>query len=414
MPRKGTTKNYVYRNDDGESVSDLTANSETCVICDDKIKQYEFWNLCDECHNWYHPQCLGLDPQTEAKKTPWICPSCNEKEKGEEQSVATLRDISNQDVNFNQGDCESIQGIDCVEDTSAENQTDENTQTNNTDSEPFAESTTDTDDEGNQHVKSIVGWRQTTKGREFQVQYKKDKPNEWLLEKDLKGCPLLVEYFCLKQKIDKPNYLKRNMIRRKKVGNINKAEANEHNWVNVDRIIDMVKSYGFTKDSLIPKPFTKLGNAAGIYFVVLGDHCLTLLHNPNERSCLIADGANAFLNDSNIKKILLLQLKGLSTLQVLRFNGQKGVDHCATSAAGIAIEFQRIYRTGIVPKEITVPKSTMERIATILHKEPSKSAREWIPINEIAWKVKCSQCDKKFKTNNRGVLNLHKCPGGNN
>lgn len=102
----------------------------------------------------------------------------------------------------------------------------------------------------------------------------------------------------------------------------------------------------------------------------------------------------------------------VSELESTDEEGYSEHDQCGSSAAIIAIEFQRFHKTGHFPSEIVASKSIMERIRLSLHKEPSQKLNNWKPVRHPSKesKVRCDKCGKKWQTRNRGVLNLHKCP----
>lgn len=100
------------------------------------------------------------------------------------------------------------------------------------------------------------------------------------------------------------------------------------------------------------------------------NHCFVILYLAKTKATLVSDGENAF-DKAYYKSMILEQIIGIRSVKYLPFKVQSEKNHCASSAAAIAIEFQRIYRQGYWPeKEIIVAPSILDIIRKVLHKEP--------------------------------------------
>lgn len=355
---------YVYFNTSVDS-NDEEAD---CIICKGK-KKFTSWVKCDTCANWYHHRCLGIKVKDLEGVENYSCPTCLE---GPNASSSPMEDGNEPDDN----------------------------EANNTEHD----TTMETDEEGNSEVDQILQWRPKGRGREFLVSFRSNGSTAWYLEKDLTDCSLLLENFCTQKRIALPAALKE-----RRVGNISMAGANPNNWVEVEEIISAVKTHGH-KESLLPEKFEQLGHSDAIKIMTLGNHCFVILYLAAKRTCLIADGQNAFIKDTRVRKAIMASLQEASLIHGIPFGQQKAIDYCGSSAAVIAIEFQRILRTNNIPKEVVTPTSTLRRIQDALHKEPSKKINPWTPVgNPNSYKARCENCGKVLNTRNRGALNLHKC-----
>lgn len=399
------TTEYNYHN----TTIDSEANNNECAICKDE-KNFKNWIKCCACKCWFHHRCLGITVKETKKLTRFVCLTCPEpststnddmeRDKSTEAagvSNSQPTNLSNQ-IFAQELDGEQLDLTDCDYNSTMPDSNDEN-------SEPAdSDATMDTDEEGNSEVTSITGHRQKGKQREYQVTFRKDKSTTWILEKNLTNCPALLEKYCEEYKIDKPSFLKN-----RRLGSISPEEANRDNWATVEDIIKMVKTHGDKNPPLAPKQFIELGQENAIYLMPVADHCFTILYLASKGTCFVADGQNAFLKDKLLRKVVLSKFKAASSIHYIEFDRQTRIDHCASSAAVIAIEFQRMVRTGQIPNLKQVPASTLNRIKSALHPGPSKSVDGRFKVHAFQWGVKCPKCGVILKTKNRGHLNLHKC-----
>lgn len=424
-------RNYTYKNIN----ESYEANSDECIICDGK-KKYSNWVLCGECDNWYHPRCLGI-PQTEieALEGDFVCHKCAETNPaadepfpmdqsnnlGEEFDIGPFdTDANEQEDSANNSEpvinpeqhvlqTSIIENTDLTTSVESNQEQPSSIETSGSDPDHQEKSQTSSNNQsttGDCVVEKIINWRMRSGKREFQIKFVDFEELEWKKEEELVNCPVLLEHFIRKNRLS--GCSKRILSTKSKKGNLSLEQANKDNWADVEQIISMVEVYG-DRTSLTVKPFTKLDDQDGIFILTLGNHCYTVLYNSKFRSCLISDGQGSFLEDPLVRRTILLMLKPVTSVVYIPYNGQKAIDHCASSAAGIAIEFQRVYRTGKIPREISVPSSTIERIRKVLHKSDSAKIYNWTPVSNFGNQVQCDSCGKRFKTKNRGAMNLHKC-----
>lgn len=173
----------------------------------------------------------------------------------------------------------------------------------------------------------------------------------------------------------------------------------------MDEILQKTISYG-TKHYLQPKLFEGFGKEDSIQFLQIENHCFVILYLAKTKAALVSDGENAF-SKSHYKSIILEQMKGIRSVKYLPFNAQMEKNQCASSAAAIGIEFQRIHKQGHFPeKEIIVAPSILENIRKVLHKERGEKLNKWKSIKDWKPKIECPNCHKPLK--HRGVLAIHK------
>lgn len=359
-----------------------------CLICRGD-KDYNHLTKCAECGYWYHLRCLMIDPDlvlNATKENSFKCTDCCTPSQIRERSGMDAPGPSGKYISPPRAGDES---------EPEEEQARSNTSQQDTD--------VDTDSQGNSEVSSIVDWRCRGRSREFQVEYKKDSSVEWFYEHQLLDCLDLVNEFCLKKNLHPSKY-------QTKVGASKPARGNQDNWATIEQVLHMAQTYG-NKSGLQPQILKdSLGKDDAIYLVPIGSHCYAVMFIAKQRICYVADGENVFRSNKASRMLLINKLKGAANIVHLQFEGQTEADHCASSAAGIAIEFQRLYPTKQFPLVIRVAGSTLDRIRQVLHKQTGPRIREWKKAPTIQWKVECEKCHAKFNTKNRSALNLHKCP----
>lgn len=381
-----------YYNKEAKEAAKSAKNDE-CPICEGKSK-LTFYALCDGCDKWYHPRCLNRDPKIVQKAKNFLCNDCG-----------TNNEVDGQ-VREQQTETEQP-----LEDVSFSNQFNESTHDNNYSSEPSekaSQESTDnnnsTDDEGYKAVDYFKDHRIKNGKREFLAVYR-DEDEEWVKETDCDGCVDFLNMYC------ESNRIRKTTIQYKEgCGAIEGRKPNKKLWASIERIKDMVISYG-NREAIQPKIFSGINyEEDSLELMQVGSHCFALLYIAEIKTCFLADGQNAFSKHAKSRKIVLKKLSGVKFLKFLPFNGQKEEDNCASSAAAIAIEFQRLHNIKRTPMEpLEVANGTLERIRKVLHKGSGEKINTWIPIVGESWKVKCNNCGAKFKTKNRGALNLHKC-----
>lgn len=404
------------------------ALNNDCHICKDKRK-FQLYVFCNSCLLWYHARCLKLDPKKvdPNPNAKFTCESCKvqstDPQKPEDrQNGDSLQSPSNpqspndntqqednlrRHINTQNGNSlQSPSNLQPVDDT----QLDDDQQQPEDEDSPNSSSDTDdetedsgTDEEGYAGVEAIRNWKSTGNGRNFLIMFKKNKEERWLHEADLDGCVDMLNQYC------KRNGLAPTTLEYKdKCGAPNEHRANKRNWASIDEIKNMVEIYG-RRNGLKPEILQELGRNDALYLLQIGTHCYTILYFSDKKLCVIGDGENTYLTNKSSKTMVDSRLKGAREIKAIPFNNQKEKDHCASSAACIAIEFQLVYTTKNLPKELKPPPGLMKTMRARLHKEPGKIIREWKKVQDIKWRVQCDKCGKTFNTKSRAVLNIHKC-----
>lgn len=446
-------RSFIYNNTTEEECR--VAKNSTCKICDD-TKNYECWSLCDKCLYWIHPECLSLDPEATSARKTFLCTDClmSESSASSQQSLPktpslrsqdstappmrTLNEIQNQpeavkehirklrradDSHEVQNEDRTItppgtpnfetpQGItDQDEDMISEDNNAILTNEPRTakDRETIPEiiednqTPVDTDDENYAEISGITGWRMKRNRRQFKVTFRKSKEEQWVLEKHLDGAVSTLRSFCLKNGLADTE-----LSYREGCGSATTNQVNKNIWASMDEILKAIKTYG-RKDSIQAEALHILQDRDSLGLAQIGTHCFVVLYRASSGTALVSDGQNTYVNNRVAKKLLLAKLTKARHVRFIPFHGQKETDQCASSAASIAIELQRIYRTGETVSEIKVPHSIAERIRKVFHKESGQKLNPWRPITQMSWKLQCPKCHKTFNTKNRNIFNLHRC-----
>lgn len=367
-----------------------------CGFCKDKAN-YTRYAVCESCVLWYHPECFNLDPEEIDKLEDWHCPQCKVDSRTTSSAQVPLSENLSSNLPSQPLTSEPIPS------TSAGNQPGVSSDTE-VDSQS---SDYDTDDDNYAGVREITNSKRTSHGRMFRVVFKKSGQARWLPEKECTGCLRKVNEYLRKigenQSRLEPTSHKCGALR----------EGNENNWAEIGEILQAAITYG-KKELLQPTIFQELGPQDSIQLIQVENHCFTALWMASGKKVLISDGENSFAKDGWARKTLIGYLSRAKSITHLPFNGQREKDHCASSAAGIAIEFQRIHAKGswAGESEIIVPPTIMERLRQRFHKEPGPKLNTWQPIRERNFELRCPKCNMKMKSNNRGTLALHlpRCP----
>lgn len=375
------------------------AASDDCIICKG-TKKYEQWIACDSCRNWFHPKCLGMKKAEIPKPSEdWECINCKRV------PPSVLQEVDNDNIIPIASDNMTDAGESSESDKEDADATEDRTQIAHED--VLTDSSIETDDEGNSQIRKIISYRGKKPHRKFLVQYQSNRETEWYRENELENCGVLLEAFCVKNNIELPEFI----IQRKENGTFGASsneETNKNNWASLTKIIEVISTYGL-KNSVTPVTDSQLTNEDQIILYGIGDHCFVLLHLAKENECFLADGQNTFTRDKPIRQIILTKVKGTRKLTIIPFVGQLGVDHCSSSAAIIAIAFQRTIGTRIIPDEIRGPVKLTQQIKSLLHKSQSKSLAGKKSVSEWKWKIQCPKCGQGFKSKSRAVLNFHIC-----
>lgn len=179
------------------------------------------------------------------------------------------------------------------------------------------------------------------------------------------------------------------------------------NWATVSRILDQVRIHG--KDTIQPEEFQSLKPRDGLFIKQIGQHCFAILYYHDIKTVLVTDGLNSYYEDEFARQVIETEFKGCK-IEVIPFHGQNQDNRCASATAAALIEFQRVYRTKLIPIELIPAKSTYARIQAVLHKIDTNKITGPVMINEQLKGVTCQLCGRNFRhAKNRNVLNFHKC-----
>lgn len=400
---------WIYNNTDGSS-----AKNDDCNICEGK-KKYSFQFICDGCQLWFHTRCLRYNREKVTSQYKAYCPECNSEEIDFTMPPTLPTEVEEEDVPIQESHEITFQDIDNFD--YDETMNDENTCS--FENQP-ADSTTDTDDEGTRHIKDILAWEncideKSRKTRRFKVNFRKNPEEEdWYLERDLKDCSVLMEYFCAKMEIEEPEWLKLMTPEARKVGHFNsRKKGNRNNYASIKEIINKVSQYSDNDSQPIQQFEEFKSDRDGIYLLPIGEHCFVIVYFVERNLAVISEGGSAYFLDSRLRRTLLMKIKPIRKFNYVQFPQHSGSDHCASSAIAICIEFQRMLRNRVIPNFIRAPATLLNRVKKVLHKEPTQSLTGRITIQERlkAQRLQCAKCGKKLnpKLKNRGFLNLCKC-----
>lgn len=377
---------YIYKGAK-KSDNEQVAKNNTCKACDGKRK-FTFWALCETCWFYWHPKCIGINEEDiRIDPNPFMCVSCQQQQNQENHEGYTAGDTSFTDHPL-----------------------DDISNSLNTQVQEDGNDSADTDEEGESQVSEIVDLRDYRDGsREFLVRFAKDSQTLWIFEKDLSSCTELLNDFLASKKLP-PTKVKSTSKPPRSLGSTSKQNINERNWRTIEETLEAISIYG-SKDLLQPASFHGLTNKDGIYLLRVLSHCVAVLFYADSQTCLVADGEDAFINDPTYTKIIMEKLKGARKVVGARFYQQREKDHCTSSAAAIAIEFQKIHAKREMPDLIRAPDSILKRLRDKLHKEKGANLQGWLPVTDPLKqkRVSCGKCGKNFNSKNRSVLNLHRC-----
>lgn len=190
------------------------------------------------------------------------------------------------------------------------------------------------------------------------------------------------------------------------VGSSSSSGSNESNWVSVDHIFSLLKTY---KDRYFPsvdlkyETWNEFGKTDQLYLVKFESHCFMVLYYAKRQLGIIADGGNIYRTNEEmsirIRSLLKIRLRGLD------FNCQSKADHCGSSAVLIGLELIRLYQSGHTPDELISPCSWREDIVSQMHREYSESLR--VPVHQFQKRMKCSKCGKSFRGTERRSYHQH-------
>jgi len=152
------------------------------------------------------------------------------------------------------------------------------------------------------------------------------------------------------------------------------------------------------------KQWTNLDQKDTLYFLDYKFHSYVLPYITERKLAYIADGDNLF-RDCDQLASEIRELFGVRLI-LIAFDQQLRVDHCASSAILIAIELLRMYRRKIRFQKLICKASLREALVRSFHGAESKPMQ--LPSLKMRrQKLKCSFCDKCYKSNEGRALDLH-------
>jgi len=251
-------------------------------------------------------------------------------------------------------------------------------------------------------VERIVRHKITDSGRKFRIQWKgyRNRHNTWEPEKHLDGSLDILQAYLRHHKLPLSKV-------EKLVGANKKVSHNIENWVTIDRIRDCIHRFRKHKSYELAIQVESWGpshTCDKIYLYEHESHCYIILYIHSRETGYIADGANIFINDldvqTEIKNLLQIKLIPIFYERPLR------ADFCGSSAVFIALDFNRCYKKKELPLSLTTPKSLRQNITNLLHKHSSDTIDKKT-LNDFASWVRCPNCSKNFRSDNRSRLNQH-------
>ena len=413
------------------------ADDENCKKCQEAVppraslSDQTLWVSCDDCKGWFHIACLDKDEAwlDSLGDNPFFCFPClasREEESDEEQTQSANTAPTGLDPTRS---LPSLSAASQARPTSAQESPEPSENAplpvrsigpSQRTGEPLAESSQNSQDniqpkasgstiranirKGHDIVKKAIGHEfSNRRGRQFRVEYENGE-KLWHFERVL-YCLGKVDAYCATNKLPKSKFTPKS-----RMGATLELKQNPANWLNMSEVLRLAKCFGI-QNGLEPTEFAGFGSKDGIYIHQLGEHAYVFLWIPRTRTCYIADGLNTYIHEQEVREDLAPILSTAIHIRPLLFTGQKFADHCASSAAALATEFQRLHLNGLQfsGSEIQVPKSRLERIGAIAHKFKSERVNEWKPIKQLNFGITCPECGEKMRGKNRSALNFHKC-----
>lgn len=253
-------------------------------------------------------------------------------------------------------------------------------------------------------VEKIVTHQGEPPHRQFRIKWD-DGSCTWEREtKRLEKCATSIQNYCRDAEITMTKLVDPDG------GYAGQGEIVEENHVKIHEVVEKSIQFG-NRDGLQPQAFDvsrSLKPEDAIYIRKIGGHYFTVLYIHSRKLALATDGVNCYATDKLARETLRDDFPGIK-IQPIEYVGQRYANHCGTSAAAAAIEMQRYYKLKQLPRQIVPPKSIIERIATVLHKEPEAKITPWEYVTRYTG-ISCDKCGVRFPhAKNRRCLSLHKC-----
>lgn len=196
------------------------------------------------------------------------------------------------------------------------------------------------------------------------------------------------------------------------LGNTRPEKGNPDNWRTAQDIIDMAfrytpkKYHEVIQVAKLEKP-AEVSKQDMIYLICHNNHALVGLYLRSQRLLIIADGENAYLEDSSLRKDINNWLQ--VPIRAVKFLYQTKLDHCASSAAILIARFIEYYaKDADIPSTVLVSKDRLNKIRKTMHTEPSLPLKQWTPIRDQEM-IQCDWpgCGAKFLERDGRKLNMH-------
>lgn len=331
----------------------MMPGSTLCLACEDRTDGS--FVACDHCDKWTHYHCAKLDQRKVDQILNYYCDKCTTKFRF---TTWILRDP------------------------------------------PTAKQLRDKNKGFYHDVKSIVNMREADDTRYFQIQWKYSPVRTWEPEKNLDGCPDLLQNFLVSRGKEL------SQIKGFVGADTSKsAKVNISNWHTIEDIIQIFRS----EASLLKIELGSLSVASwtsgclvkdGIYFMDCDQHCYVLLYEHDKELAIIADGQNLY-RDNDDTATFIRNIVGVRLISI-KYSGQIGLDHCSSSAILIALELAKCYTANYRPLELMPIKSLRDRIISRLHPHESESLHSDTGIacgsslRALRKSLICNKCGKAF------------------
>lgn len=184
------------------------------------------------------------------------------------------------------------------------------------------------------------------------------------------------------------------------------SEYNSANWVSIPRIIDAIDHLDRHPEELAVPVSEFEGTIANqtIKLIGLNSHIYVMYRSLFTSNIYIADGSGFYLKNVDVKREIQ-RLTGTPPIGV-KFVGQSRVDHCASSAVVIALEFRRFARGQEEPTLLKAERRLLDRLKSSFHEAPSKPLEAETALRNLEFD-KCHICGGKFSARNRRKFHGH-------
>lgn len=251
---------------------------------------------------------------------------------------------------------------------------------------------TDVDEEAEHTVKDIINVRHGKEEDEYLIVWEDDSTS-WEPQSGIGiGCEDLITKIRDTKKFPKINFTST-------FGAAGPGRFNPANWRTIDDVIEAVDKFDRRTNNFLPvEKFSSSLKNGVISIIGLRKHMYVVYKSPFTGTVYLADGYNWFIEDEEVQQAIR-NILGLTPVAI-RFVGQSGIDHCASSAVMIALSYRNAYRAKMEPITIKAERDRMDRIRRSFH--PFQT--ETLPAPQAFRNVEpdiCSICGKEFKSRNR-------------